>query len=305
MSAVTFRYQGTVQTAQGVALDGVKIYVCTQPNFISPTNPTIPPSPLATLYTDSTGTTQLANPVMSDGNGNFFFYALPQTVTLVVYDPLQRITTLVFPDIVIVTPGAGTVTSVGLTMPAEFTVSGSPVGTSGTLAVAKANEAINTVWAGPPSGPSAPPTFRNLVAADIPAGAGFGLAAANTVIAGPATPGSPAATPTARKLVTADMASRVILSFSATPTFDCAQGNSFQMTLTGNVTASSVINAPGGGSILFQIVQDGTGGRTFAWPANFKGVSTIAPEANAVSLQRFSYDGTYWRAEGPGLTTLS
>lgn len=63
--------------------------------------------------------------------------------------------------------GGGTVTSVGLTMPAEFSVAGSPVTTSGTLAVTKANENANTVWAGPTSGAAAQPTFRALVAADI------------------------------------------------------------------------------------------------------------------------------------------
>jgi hypothetical protein len=64
----------------------------------------------------------------------------------------------------------GTVTSVGLTMPAEFSVSGSPVTSSGTLAVTKALEAPNTVWAGPSSGVAAVPSFRALVPADLPAG---------------------------------------------------------------------------------------------------------------------------------------
>ena len=66
----------------------------------------------------------------------------------------------------------GTVTSVALTVPAEFSVSGSPITTSGTLAVTKANESANTVWAGPSSGSAAAPAFRALVAADIPAGVG-------------------------------------------------------------------------------------------------------------------------------------
>jgi hypothetical protein len=64
--------------------------------------------------------------------------------------------------------GAGTVTSVGLTMPAEFSVSGSPVTGSGTLAVTKANENANLVYAGPSSGGAAQPTFRSLVSADLP-----------------------------------------------------------------------------------------------------------------------------------------
>lgn len=70
------------------------------------------------------------------------------------------------------TSGTGTVTSVALTVPAEFSVSGSPVTTSGTLAVTKATETANTVWAGPTSGGAAQPTFRALVTADMPSGIG-------------------------------------------------------------------------------------------------------------------------------------
>jgi F5/8 type C domain-containing protein len=66
-------------------------------------------------------------------------------------------------------PAGGSVTSVALSMPAEFTVAGSPVTSSGTLAVTKANETANTVWAGPSSGGAAAPAFRALVTADIPA----------------------------------------------------------------------------------------------------------------------------------------
>ena len=64
--------------------------------------------------------------------------------------------------------GSGTVTSVGLSMPGIFSVSGSPVTTAGTLTAALANETANTVFAGPASGSAAAPTFRALVAADLP-----------------------------------------------------------------------------------------------------------------------------------------
>ena len=64
--------------------------------------------------------------------------------------------------------GTGTVTSVGLSLPAIFNVSGSPVTTSDTLAVTLATETANTVWAGPTTGAAAAPTFRALVNADLP-----------------------------------------------------------------------------------------------------------------------------------------
>jgi hypothetical protein len=63
--------------------------------------------------------------------------------------------------------GGGTVTSVGLSLPAIFTVTGSPVTAAGTLTAVLASEAANTVLAGP-TGAAGVPTFRTLVAADVP-----------------------------------------------------------------------------------------------------------------------------------------
>lgn len=68
-----------------------------------------------------------------------------------------------------VSGGAGTVTSVGLALPSIFTVSGSPVTSSGTLTGTLGTEAANTVLAGPASGSAAVPTFRPLGTADLPA----------------------------------------------------------------------------------------------------------------------------------------
>lgn len=67
------------------------------------------------------------------------------------------------------TPTTGTVTSVGLSLPAQFTVTNSPVTSSGTLTATWANQTANYVLAGPSTGAAAAPTFRALVAADIPA----------------------------------------------------------------------------------------------------------------------------------------
>jgi hypothetical protein len=61
----------------------------------------------------------------------------------------------------------GTVTSVGLSLPSIFTVSGSPVTTSGTLTGTLVAQGQNTFFAGPTTG-TATPTFRALVAGDIP-----------------------------------------------------------------------------------------------------------------------------------------
>lgn len=68
--------------------------------------------------------------------------------------------------------GSGTVTSVGLSLPSIFSVSGSPVTTSGTLTGTLATQTANTIFAGPTSGGAATPTFRALANADLPVGVG-------------------------------------------------------------------------------------------------------------------------------------
>ena len=65
--------------------------------------------------------------------------------------------------------GSGTVTSVGLSLPNIFNVTNSPVTTTGTLTGALATQTANYVFAGPTTGSAAVPTFRSLVASDIPA----------------------------------------------------------------------------------------------------------------------------------------
>jgi len=61
----------------------------------------------------------------------------------------------------------GTVTSVGLSLPGEMTVTNSLITSSGALTASWANQSANTFFAGPSTG-LASPTFRAIVAADIP-----------------------------------------------------------------------------------------------------------------------------------------
>lgn len=64
----------------------------------------------------------------------------------------------------------GTVTSVALTTPGVlFDVTGSPVTSTGTLAMALKTQVKNTFLAGPATGADATPTMRALTAADLPA----------------------------------------------------------------------------------------------------------------------------------------
>lgn len=71
-------------------------------------------------------------------------------------------------DITTLLPGSGTVTSVGLSMPSIFSVSSSPITTSGTFGVSLNSQTANTVFAGPASGFPGTPSFRVLTSSDIP-----------------------------------------------------------------------------------------------------------------------------------------
>ena len=68
------------------------------------------------------------------------------------------------------TSGSGSVTSVGLSTPGVlFNVTGSPVTTSGTLAMSLITQSANMIFAGPLTGSAATPTFRALSLVDFPA----------------------------------------------------------------------------------------------------------------------------------------
>jgi hypothetical protein len=83
----------------------------------------------------------------------------------------------------------------------------------------------------------------------------------------------------------------VLVTYSSTPTFDASLGLEFKITLTGNVTSSLFINGTAGPSIIvFRIVQDGAGGRTFVWPSNVRNGGTINSDANGRSMQAFAVD---------------
>lgn len=62
----------------------------------------------------------------------------------------------------------GTVTSVDVSVPSFLTSTGGPITDNGTIALGLATQAANTVFAGPGTGADAEPTFRALVADDIP-----------------------------------------------------------------------------------------------------------------------------------------
>jgi hypothetical protein len=82
-------------------------------------------------------------------------------------------------------PALPYVTSVSLTVPTSIlSVSGSPITSSGTLAISLATQSANQVFAGPASGGAVTPTFRSLVATDIPSLSGTYLALTGGTMSG-------------------------------------------------------------------------------------------------------------------------
>ena len=82
------------------------------------------------------------------------------------------------------------------------------------------------------------------------------------------------------------------VTFSATPTFDASLGNTQKLTLTANVTSSTLSNANAGEHLDFIICQDSGGSHSFAWPANVNGATTVDATASTCSAQSFIFDGS-------------
>lgn len=123
--------------------------------------------------------------------------------------------------------GTGTVTSVALSLPGIFTVSGSPVTSSGTLTATLATQSQNLVFAAP-NGSGGAPTFRALVLGDFPA------IGANTVLVN-ATSGS--AAPTAQSVPSCSTATSALI-WTTNTGFGC-------QTITGTGTVTSVATGTG------------------------------------------------------------
>lgn len=154
----------------------------------------------------------------------------------------------------------GRVSSVGLSMPSGvFSVAGSPVTTSGTLAGSLSNQSANTVLMGPTSGVDAAPAFRSLVSTDLPVMT-YALGGLNTSLTG-----------VSGAVLYASSTSAVALTLAGT---------------SGQVLLSGATSAPTWGSI--DITRGGTGASTrqAAWNA----LAPTGPQRGDLVY----YDGTNW-----------
>src|ERR1035437_4396021 len=88
-----YRLDWTEQNVQGTALPGYLIYICSQPSVTM----TVPPSPLATVDTDSSALTQKSQPLQTDGYGYAYGYVASGLYTVVVVNTNGSIVN-VYPD---------------------------------------------------------------------------------------------------------------------------------------------------------------------------------------------------------------
>jgi hypothetical protein len=98
------------------------------------------------------------------------------------------------------------------------------------------------------------------------------------------------------------------LTDGTTVTFNVSNGINAKVTLGGNRTLA-ISNAIAGQTLVLKVIQDATGSRTLALPANCKvqngggGAVTLTAAANAVDILTFYFDGTnFWVTYGQNFT---
>ena len=96
------------------------------------------------------------------------------------------------------------------------------------------------------------------------------------------------------------------VAYSATPAFDAAAGQVLTITLTADVTSSSINFAgsstiPTGTPLLVRILQDGTGGHAFTFPTNLliDPQFTVDSRANYLTALPLIYNGSRWECSAP------
>jgi len=97
---------------------------------------------------------------------------------------------------------------------------------------------------------------------------------------------------------------RASVAFSATPVFDLSVAPTQSVTLTGDVTASTIANLSDGQTVSFLICQDSTGGHAFNWPPNVRGGMQVGTLAGTCSAQTFVSDGSKLYATTPGVANM-
>jgi len=81
-----------------------------------------------------------------------------------------------------------------------------------------------------------------------------------------------------------------VMAFNPTPIFDGESWNGWEITLTGDVTSSTLDNIQPGNLYTFIIVQDATGGHAFTWPAEVVNATPVNRDPKGMTIQTFVAD---------------
>jgi hypothetical protein len=210
----------------------------------------------------------------------------------------QNITiTGAFPNFTISAPNL--VSSVGLSLPNIFTVTGSPVTSTGTLSATLASQSAGTVFAAPPAAAGAP-TFRALAATDIP---NLDAAKINTGSWGVARGGTGlTAAPLNGQVLIGNGTGYTLSTLTAGSGINVTNGaGTISISATGGFT--NPMNTPG------DIIFGGAAGAPtrLAGTAGFlKSTGAVAPTWSAVNLATTDVTGTLPLTRGgTGATTVA
>ena len=94
---------------------------------------------------------------------------------------------------------------------------------------------------------------------------------------------------------------------SATPTYDRTKGKVQTTILTANVASSTLANCVAGQTVIFDIIENATGGWTFSPPANLHGWAsggTFTTTAGTHNRQEFYCDGTSTDSGGWSISSM-
>lgn len=186
--------------------------------------------------------------------------------------------------------GTGSVTSVGLSLPSIFTVSGSPVTNSGTLSATLASQTANTVFAAP-NGSAGAPAFRAIAAADLPTAttSALGVAQAGTGLA------------VSSGVFSVDLAAslRTVRVVTAAGAVTCTAADDVVIVnkTTGAATAVTLPSTPATGEQI--TIKDGKGDASTnnitisAAAGNIDGAASHVIDGDYGS-RTFVYNGTQW-----------
>ncbi len=87
--------------------------------------------------------------------------------------------------------------------------------------------------------------------------------------------------------IASDFPSSVVsVPYATSISFNAGTSSGFDLTLTGNVTSSTLTGQSLGQLLTFIISQDATGGRTFSWPSNVPG-QPVCPLPSSTTIQTF------------------